>query len=131
MGYGSFGLPGSYPGTFGCYGGGYGTGSAYGPVDAPRQRAPVPPRPEQVPPPKPEPRASRSSVNSQAKLVVELPGDAKLFIDDHLMKAASGQRIFRTPSLEKGQAYYYILRAEVDRDGKTQTATKRVIVRAG
>ncbi len=47
------------------------------------------------------------------------------------MKTASGVRTFSTPSLEPGQAYYYIVRAEVVVDGKPVTETRRVIVRAG
>jgi uncharacterized protein (TIGR03000 family) len=47
------------------------------------------------------------------------------------MKTESNRRTFRTPQLEKGQAFYYMLRVEVVRDGKTQSETKRVIVRAG
>jgi uncharacterized protein (TIGR03000 family) len=64
-------------------------------------------------------------------LIVELPADAKLYVDDHPMKTTSERRVFSTPSLEPGQTYYYILRAEVIRDGKTATDTKRVLVHAG
>ena len=129
-GYGTFGLPSSYPGAFGYSDGGY-SGSPYGPVHAPAPGSGAGPiKPEPVPPPKVEPGA-KSSLNGPAKLIVELPGDAKLYIDDSPMKTTSGKRVFRTPTLERGQAYYYILRAEIQRDGKTETATKRVIVRAG
>lgn len=128
-GYGTFGLGGSYPGTFACFGGCYG-GSPYGPVTVPGPASGTMTKPEPVPPPKVGP-GSRSSLSNQAKVVVELPPDAKLYIDDQLMKTSTGRRVFRTPTLDRGQAYYYILRAEVERDGKRQTATKRVIVRAG
>ncbi|HEV3263342.1 MAG TPA: TIGR03000 domain-containing protein [Gemmataceae bacterium] len=66
-----------------------------------------------------------------AKLIVELPDKAKLFVDDRLVKNAFTRRTFTTPKLEKGHAYYYILRAEVVRDGKTQSESKRIIVRPG
>jgi uncharacterized protein (TIGR03000 family) len=85
------------------------------------------PAPEQAPAPKKE----TSDATSRARLVVELPTDAKLFIDDQQMKATSERRTFRTPVLEQGQAYFYDLRAEFVRDGKVQSETKRVIVRAG
>jgi uncharacterized protein (TIGR03000 family) len=68
---------------------------------------------------------------SRAKLVVELPADAKLFIDDMPMKTTSGKRAFNTPVLEPGQAYYYMVRIEYVRDGKPVSETRRVIVRAG
>jgi uncharacterized protein (TIGR03000 family) len=67
----------------------------------------------------------------RGKLVVDLPADAQLFVDDQPMKTNSSRRVFRTPVLEPGQAYYYILRAEVVRDGKKESATQRVIVRPG
>src|SRR6266436_4407186 len=57
--------------------------------------------------------------------------EAQLFIDDQPMKTTSSRRAFSTPTLEPGQAYYYVLRAEVVRDGKTYELTRRVIVRAG
>ena len=47
------------------------------------------------------------------------------------MKTVSTSRTFTTPPLEEGQLYYYIVRAEVSRDGKTWSDTKRVIVKAG
>jgi uncharacterized protein (TIGR03000 family) len=47
------------------------------------------------------------------------------------MKTPSGRRTFNTPVIEPGQAYYYMVRAEVVLDGKTHSETKRVIVRAG
>jgi uncharacterized protein (TIGR03000 family) len=72
-----------------------------------------------------------SASSSKAHLIVELPADAKLYIDDHLMKSGSGKRAFSTPALDAGQSYYYDLRVEVVRDGKTFEGTKRIIVRAG
>jgi uncharacterized protein (TIGR03000 family) len=72
-----------------------------------------------------------TGLSSRAKLVVELPADAKLFIDDKPMKTTSGKRTFQTPTLEPGQAYYYIVRIEYVNDGKPVSETRRVIVRAG
>ena len=63
--------------------------------------------------------------------VAGAPAEAKLYIDDQLMKTSSERRTFQTPTLEKGQAYYYEVRAELVRDGRTVTETKRVIVKAG
>jgi uncharacterized protein (TIGR03000 family) len=68
---------------------------------------------------------------TRARLVVEVPAEAKLYIDDQPMKTASPRRVFSTPALEPGQAYYYMVRVEVERDGKVQSETRRVIVRAG
>jgi len=66
-----------------------------------------------------------------ARVVVDLPADAKLFIDDQPTAQKTGQRNFTTPKLEAGQAYYYELKAEVVRDGKTYTETQTVKFQAG
>jgi uncharacterized protein (TIGR03000 family) len=74
---------------------------------------------------------SQTSASRRAKLIVQLPEDAKLYIDNRPMKTTSARRVFNTPALDKGQVYYYILRVEVVRNGKKKTETKRVLVRAG
>jgi uncharacterized protein (TIGR03000 family) len=136
-----YGCHGCY-GCYGCYGWGgcYGGYACYG-CAAPVIVQPANPAPPVVPPEKPkegdgekkEPKENpeQASKSNQARVVVELPKDAKLYFDDTLMKTTSEKRVFRTPQLQPGQAYYYILRAEVERDGKTISETKRIIVRAG
>lgn len=81
----------------------------------------------------PEPKATTpgASAASRARLIVELPADAKLFIDDHLMRTTSDRRTFNTPTLEDGQTYYYELRAEVVRDGKPVVVSRRITLKAG
>ena len=66
-----------------------------------------------------------------AKLHVELPGDAKLFIDDTLVKGAADVQTFHTPPLEPGRDYFYIVRIELMRDGHPLSQTRQIIVRAG
>jgi len=83
---------------------------------------------EPIPPPKPE---KKTSTTSTARVVVEVPAEAKLYVDDQLMKTTSTRRVFSTPILEEGETYYYILRAEVDREGQKISRTKRVVIRAG
>jgi uncharacterized protein (TIGR03000 family) len=73
----------------------------------------------------------RTMVPTRARLIVEMPADAQLFVDDQAMKTKSAVRTFNTPELEPGQVYYYDLRAEVIRDGKAVTQTRRVLLRAG
>ena len=67
----------------------------------------------------------------EATLVVTLPADAKLKIDDYQTVSTSGTRVFTTPALTPGKDYSYTLKAEVVRDGKTQSAEQIVKVRAG
>ncbi len=123
-------------GSGGCYGGHaagcYGCHGAAAHAPAQMIAPPAPPggaAPEQVPAPKKEDKKSASL--SQARLIVELPADAKLYVDDRLMQTTSERRVFNSPRLEQGQTYYYILRAEVVRDGQTLSDTKRVLVHAG
>jgi uncharacterized protein (TIGR03000 family) len=157
--HGGYGCSGSschgcYGSSYGCYGGGchgsygYGCyGSAYSGCSgsgctgchgmatyAPAHVSPpaAPPggqMPEPVPAPKKEEK--KTSSLDQARLIVELPADAKLYVDDRLMQTTSERRVFNSPRLEQGQTYYYVLRAEVVRDGNTQSETKRVLVHAG
>jgi|SRR5579871_3923056 len=111
-------------GCFGCHGMPAAAPSYMGAPGAPGGGAP-----EQVPAPKKEEKKTTSL--NQARLIVELPADAKLYVDDRLMQTNSERRVFSSPRLEDGQTYYYILRAEVVRDGQTLSDTKRVLVRAG
>jgi uncharacterized protein (TIGR03000 family) len=66
-----------------------------------------------------------------ARVVVKLPADARLFIDDDPCPLASNERSFDTPDLRPGVTYHYTVRAEVTRAGRPVTETKRVTVRAG
>jgi uncharacterized protein (TIGR03000 family) len=68
---------------------------------------------------------------TSAKLIIEKPADAKLFVDDQPVKADGVRNTFSTPVLDPSQAYYYMVRVEMDRDGKPVSETRRVIVRAG
>lgn len=134
---------GCYGGGYGCWGGYSSWGCAgcvggYGGISYPGMIGPgvggaVVPNAggEQLPPAKPNKDGKETRVPNRAKLIVELPTDAKLFIDDMPMKTTSGVRTFNTPTLEPGQAYYYMVRIEYVKDGKTVRDERRVIVRAG
>lgn len=67
---------------------------------------------------------------SPATLVVSLPADATLTIDDHRTTSTSGVRVFVTPPLSAG-AYTYTLNAQIVRDGQPVALTRQVAVRAG
>jgi uncharacterized protein (TIGR03000 family) len=131
--YGSYGCWGGWGHSYGCHGcyGCYGCfGSCYG------QMTVVPPGgkpPEGIDKPKDgKEKPPEALLPAKAKLTVELPADAKLYIDDQLMKPASGARQFSTPELQPGQTYYYMVRVEVPKDGgPTQTVSRRVLIRAG
>jgi uncharacterized protein (TIGR03000 family) len=110
----------------GCCGGysspSYGSPASMGGMAEPLKSGGTP-----VPPGKEEEQVSASR---RAKLIVKMPDDAKLYVDDKPVRM-SGTGSFRTPELKKGQDYFYEVRAEVVRDGKAISETRRVIVKAG
>jgi uncharacterized protein (TIGR03000 family) len=63
----------------------------------------------------------------EATLVVTLPANARLTIDDYRTTSTSGERVFHTPELKPGQDFHYTLKAEVD----GRSVTRHVTVRAG
>lgn len=76
--------------------------------------------------------ASYAQANgNEATLVVTLPADATLSIDDATTSSISANRVFVTPALEAGKEYEYTLKAQIVRDGKKQIVTEKVTVRAG
>jgi uncharacterized protein (TIGR03000 family) len=80
--------------------------------------------------PAPKPTATLFGVD-HAQVVVNIPADARLFVDDQLMKTTSEHRVFNTPALEDGQAYYYELRAEVMRNGQKLVQNRRITLHSG
>jgi uncharacterized protein (TIGR03000 family) len=120
---------GGYGGGYGgCYGGGYGGcyGGGYGGYGCGGGMIVVPKKPEPAPAPK-----DKEEVSLSATLVVNLPADAKLTIDDQPTISTSAQRTFQSPALEPDRPYFYTLKAEVMRAGKPVVMEERVQVRAG
>jgi uncharacterized protein (TIGR03000 family) len=66
-----------------------------------------------------------------ARLIVTLPTQSKLTINNAATKSTAARRTFVSPKLAKGKSYTYTLKAEVNVDGKTTVVTKKVEVRAG
>jgi uncharacterized protein (TIGR03000 family) len=67
----------------------------------------------------------------RATFTVQLPRDARLYVEGVYCPLTSSKRTFRTPALEPGQEYTYTLRAEVVRAGKPVRKTKQVQFTAG
>jgi len=65
-----------------------------------------------------------------ARVTVVLPTGARLFVND-VAVAASGTQTFETPKLAKGKKFYYTVKAEMQRDGRTVSDKQRVSVEAG
>ena len=62
---------------------------------------------------------------------MQLPAGARLFVNDVLVPQTAGPRTFDTPRLQAGFEYTYTLKAEVVRDGRPQSATRKITFEAG
>ncbi len=145
FGYGFAGLP-TFPQGY-SMGGCYGTG-AVGPYyyGADFNNPPimsVPPVIPQVPMPPATPdmnnesssdgefQASRAVPSAApARLTVELPAAAVLFVDGEKVSGTGTTRNFHTPTLPAG-TFFYDLKAVVTVDGEPVTESVRVMVKAG
>jgi uncharacterized protein (TIGR03000 family) len=126
----SYYAPHTCNGCYGCYGGYscYGVPLPYyGPVEItpPKDRGKI----EETP----LPREKKKEIHyeNRARVVIDVPEDAKVYIDGKLMKTTSTHRTFQTPDLSPGQVYFYDLRVEIIRDGKVIADTQRVTLRPG
>jgi len=111
-------------GCYACYGccGGVVVQSAY--VVQPASNGGA----QQLSPPKP----AGTEGSPQAKVIIEAPANAKVYVDDKLTNSSGKtQRVFVTPRLEQGKDYYYMVKVEMEHEGQTVTETKKLIVRAG
>jgi len=72
-----------------------------------------------------------SSLQLPAQIVVTLPADARLTIDDGATQSVGTTRVFRSPPLPQDHSYSYTLKAEFVRDGKTVSVTKTAAVSPG
>jgi uncharacterized protein (TIGR03000 family) len=97
------------------------------PPSAPKTPPATPDKPGATPDkPPPEARA-----DSPATIIVRLPADAQLRIDDQPTRSTSEQRTFLSPPLPAGRNFVYTLQADAVRNGAPVTVRKEVTVRAG
>lgn len=112
----------------GCYGSMAPVGCVgYAPVVMPA--APVPTTPAPMPT-TPAPTTTPEKKTS-ANITIELPADAALTVDGEPTRTTGTVRLFHTPELQAGQAYYYDMKAEVVVDGRTVVEEMRVVVTGG
>jgi uncharacterized protein (TIGR03000 family) len=151
---GSHGGYGSYGGSYGSYGGssgGYGGydsvgyvssgavygGGAYGaPVQPSTQPPPQngvnpPPPPANGAAPLPGPNESTGVSRDSVLLNVQVPADARVFVNELATRSTGSQRRYMSRGLQAGREYTYTVRAEVVRDGQTLSEVKSIQLRAG
>lgn len=117
--YGSWGSSGGSYGSWGSSGGSYGGSSGGVIVD-----------PSPTPPAATAPMSSAAPSNA-AMLNVNVPAEAKVFVNGMATTSTGSSRRYMSNGLEPGFSYTYELRAEIVRDGKTVTETKSVKLHAG
>ena len=125
MGYGG-GCMGCGGGCIGSYGGG---GMGYGGGVILQGGSTIQPSGEKAPAPKE--KRDESLLPAPVTLVVDLPADAKLRIENEATTSTGASRVFQSPTLNPGKEYQYTLTAEVVRDGKPIKAEQVVTVKAG
>jgi uncharacterized protein (TIGR03000 family) len=95
--------------------------------------APAGKAPEPLAPPKelPKGEGALAPASGPAKLVVQVPADAKVIIGSQQMNATTRVRSFVSPILEQNKDYTYTVKVEVDHTGRTTSETKEITVRPG
>lgn len=93
---------------------------------------------EEVNPPKEKPKQKSDSkkleeqqARIRARVVIDIPEGAKLFVDGQPINVQAGTRTFQTPELEPDQAYFYDLRIERNYRGEVIRDQRRVVIRPG
>jgi uncharacterized protein (TIGR03000 family) len=95
------------------------------------QAAPAAPAGEKIESKPMEKKTTELDSAAPATLVVTLPADAKLLIDDAATISSSARRVFVSPALQAGREYTYSLKAEFTKNGKTVVVSKDINVTAG
>jgi len=135
-GWGSSG--GSSGGYYGSSGGSSGGGTYYySPGVMPVDPSVIPPAgtmPAPAPgavPAAPAPGGSTTSMRADGLLSVNVPEDAKIFVNGQATSSTGDARQYVSRDLASGYNYTYEVRAEVIRDGRTVEQVKKVDLRAG
>ena len=98
----------------------------------PAPPAPGPAMPAPVTPPKPAGvQLNRGNDFRAATVNVQVPGEAKVFVNGMATTSTGAYRRYVSNGLEAGFSYTYELRAEIVRDGKTLTDVKSIKLKAG
>ena len=86
---------------------------------------------EKVPDPKKKSTDEGVSAPVSSRVTVTLPSDARLWVENVECPLTSSVRSFDTPPLNSNKKYFYNLKAEMMRDGRTVSQTQRVVITPG
>jgi uncharacterized protein (TIGR03000 family) len=77
-------------------------------------------------------QSAYAPATNAARIVVRLPADAQLWVDDYQSNQTGPVRQLNTPaSLEPGRAYHYTLKAQWNQNGQPVTQERTVSFQAG
>jgi uncharacterized protein (TIGR03000 family) len=79
----------------------------------------------------PIPGTSTSTMRADGLLAVNVPADAKIYVNGQATSSTGETRQYVSRDLQNGFNYAYEVRAELVRDGRTVEQTKRIDLRAG
>ena len=135
-GYGNFGMYGTAPvyNNSGFNNSSMGMPTGTQGIDSqPAESKPLDAQPLDIKPTeiKPFGNTNNASPNTTAKIVLKVPADAMVYIDDHLMKSTATERIFTSPALNPDESYFYMVRVVVTREGREVEEVRKVSIRAG
>ncbi len=129
--YGGWGCCGGYnccgSVNYGCCGG----WSCVGAPVAPVAPGAAPSAPAEKLEQKPVEKKEEVRTAAPATLIVSVPAEATLTIDDAATASKAARRVFVSPSLPAGREFVYTLKAEFSKDGKPVIVTRDVTVTAG
>ncbi len=91
----------------------------------------MPMGPTKTPPTPPSPGTGTFIAPDAGYLFVNVPADARVFVNGHATTSTGTDRQYVSRGLEQNQRYAYTVRAEYDRDGKLVTETKTVQILGG
>lgn len=82
-------------------------------------------------PPAPAPATEQTSTASEATLTVNVPSEARVYVNGVKTKSVGSERSYVSRGLQSGFNYTYEVRAEIERDGQLVEETKTVSLQAG
>jgi uncharacterized protein (TIGR03000 family) len=74
---------------------------------------------------------AQPAATTTARLVLNVPADAKVYLVNQAMTLTGTTRNFSVPKLEGGKTYDYPIRVEIVRDGQTLTVSGQQKIKAG
>jgi uncharacterized protein (TIGR03000 family) len=112
------------------------SGEYYGPTSPENAVEPVTPPSNSGPAPSPSPDDNDGNTGIQqlpgeAILNVQLPEDAKIYVNDRLTSSTGDARRYVSRRLKPGKSYSYNITAAIERDGKQISVSKKLVMKAG